>query len=57
MTLVEVAAVMTQLEEVVDALADDPGTARVAARVDDAIGRMSRWIWPVLGDLDREDER
>jgi hypothetical protein len=43
------------LEVVLDELLQRPDAAELAARQDAVIGQMSRWLWPLLRDLDDED--
>jgi hypothetical protein len=43
------------LEAVLDELLQRPDAADLAAGQDVVIGQMSRWLWPLLRDLDEED--
>jgi hypothetical protein len=52
--LTDLASVMFELERILQALSDR-GTPDIADAVDAVIGRMTRWIWPLLGELDEED--
>jgi hypothetical protein len=50
-SLAEFAAVVTGLEGVLRDLVAT-GDRDAAARIDTLIGRMGRWAWPLLGELD-----
>jgi hypothetical protein len=52
--LTELARVMFELERILVALSDR-GAPDLADLVEEVIGRMTRWIWPLLGELDDED--
>jgi hypothetical protein len=43
------------LEVVLDELVQRSGAAELVAGQDAVIGQMSRWLWPLLRDLDEED--
>jgi hypothetical protein len=53
--LSEVTAVMGALEDLLVDLRD-AGHAAEADRVDAVLGRMSRWVWPLLGELDEGEQ-
>ena len=48
--LSELRAVMGGLEDVQQVLRQT-GQGELAMRVDAIVGRMSRWVWPLLGEL------
>ena len=54
-SLDNVRAVIEDLEEVLEQLRRSSDNRVTAALLDAAIGRMTRWIWPLLGELDEED--
>jgi hypothetical protein len=54
-TLAEVTAVIEGLEDVLDALHHSSIDHATADLLDAAIGRMTRWGWPLLGELDARD--
>jgi hypothetical protein len=52
--LEEARAVIVALDQLMEELRAS-GHLDAAMRIDDVIGRMTRWVWPLLGELDRED--
>lgn len=48
--LEEVRAAINQLEGVFAELRRQRPESALAGPVDDVIGRMTRWVWPVLGE-------
>lgn len=54
--LAEVGEVITELERLLlQARADD--YTDLAQSLDEVVGRMTRWVWPLLDELDDEDGR
>ena len=43
------------LEAILDTLLPRRDDAELAAQLDTVIGLMSRWLWPLLRELDDED--
>jgi hypothetical protein len=52
--LSEVSAVISDLDHLFRR-AEVEGHADFARALDEVVGRMTRWIWPLLGELDDED--
>lgn len=55
-SLEEVRATLNELEAVLAELRRQRPESALAGAVDDVIGRMTRWVWPVLGELDEEGD-
>ena len=53
--LPELAGVIAELEQILRGLHEVSDDQAIADSVEVVIGRMTRWIWPLLGELDRED--
>ena len=52
----ELRAVIGLLEHLLEWLEQLPTAEQQASDLDSAIGRMVRWIWPLLRELDDEDD-
>jgi hypothetical protein len=50
-SLSEVGAVISELDRLFRAAALD-GHRDIARALDEVVGRMTRWVWPLLGELD-----
>ena len=46
---------ISALETILDELLRRPDDVELAGQQDAVIGVMSRWLWPLLRDLDEED--
>jgi hypothetical protein len=53
--LAELRGVVVELDELLDEFRRAGVPAEQADRFDRAIGRMTRWAWPLLRELDQED--
>ena len=55
-SITELRAAISDLEDLLDTL-DGPDSLELGSAhlLDRVIGRMTRWIWPLLEELDRED--
>ena len=53
--LAELAGVIGDLELILRELHEASDDRGLADSVEAVIGRMTRWIWPLLGELDEED--
>ena len=52
--LAELAGVIAELELILRGLHESPDVRGLAESVEAVLGRMTRWIWPLLGELDEE---
>lgn len=52
--LAEARGVIVALDQLMEELRAS-GHVDAASRIDGVIGRMTRWVWPLLGELDHED--
>jgi hypothetical protein len=52
--LQEVGSVISELDRLLR-VAELSGYSEIAQSLDAAIGRMTRWVWPLLDELDDEE--
>ena len=55
MPVAELRIAISGLETILDELLRRPEDVELAGQQDAVIGVMSRWLWPLLRDLDDED--
>jgi hypothetical protein len=53
----EIGDAIARLERAFDELTRRGGPSAVAHEVDGVIGSMTRWLWPLLRDLDEEGDQ
>lgn len=51
--LEEVSAVISELDRILH-LTEVAGDVEMARSLDTVVGRMTRWVWPLLGELDED---
>jgi hypothetical protein len=50
----ELGAALSELDQLLQ-VAVSGGHDHIARILDDVVGRMTRWVWPLLGELDRDE--
>jgi hypothetical protein len=53
--LEDVGAVIAELDRLMR-IAEQSGQAHLVRPLDDIIGRMTRWVWPLLEELDDDED-